>query len=258
MYDYPEFIQDIKKLTGIDLACYKERQMKRRIEALIKRNKLPGFKEFVAAIQKDSELYEAFLAYLTINVSEFYRNPEQWRVLENNMLPKLRSNAGNRPLKIWSAACSTGDEPYSLIMMLSKHFPLNKISVDATDIDKQILQKAQLGVYSEKSILNLPEEFKKKYFTKLGADSYKISDEIKKRVNFRQHNLLKDRYEKNYDLIVYRNVMIYFTEEAKDDIYRKFYEALNPNGILFVGSTEQMIHSDSIGFTSEYSFFYSK
>ena len=258
MYDYGKFIKDIYKLTSIDLSLYKERQMKRRIEALIKRHRLPGFQEFVEEIKSNHDLYEDFLSYLTINVSEFYRNVEQWKILDQDVVPKLLEQNSNRPLKIWSAACSTGDEPYSLVMLLSKHMPLNKITIEATDIDKQIIEKAKIGIYNDKSIANLPDEFKKKYFEKLGDKSYKISEDIKQRVNFKQHNLLKDNYGTGFDLIVCRNVMIYFTEEAKDDIYRKFYQALKPGGMLFVGSTEQMMRADSIGFKSYHSFFYLK
>ncbi|MDD5949756.1 MAG: protein-glutamate O-methyltransferase CheR [Lachnospiraceae bacterium] len=258
MYEYSDFIKDIYKLTGIDLACYKERQMKRRLETLVKRHKLPGFREFVDAIQKDKVLYEDFLSYLTINVSEFYRNPNQWKILDTEMVPRLLKEANGRPLKIWSAACSTGDEPYSLVMLLSRHVPLHQISIVATDIDKQILEKAKVGIYDRKSLQNLPEEFKQKYFNQLGEKSFQIREEIKKQVQFRQHNLLRDNYDRNYDLIVCRNVMIYFTEEAKDGIYQKFYQSLRPQGVLFVGSTEQMIHAEKIGFTSEHSFFYVK
>lgn len=258
VYEYEQFIVDVHKLTGIDLACYKERQMKRRIEALIKRYKLNGFKEFLDAIQENKEMYEAFLSYLTINVSEFYRNPEQWTILEKELRPGLLERNKNRPLKIWSAACSTGDEPYSLVMLLSKHMPLNNITIDATDIDKQIIAKAQVGIYDKKSLKGLPEEFKQKYFKQLGSNSFQISEDIKKRVQFRQHNLLRDLYDSNYDLIVCRNVMIYFTEEAKDEIYKKFYKSLKKDGVLFVGSTEQMLHADSIGFQSKFSFFYMK
>lgn len=258
MYEYSDFIKDIYKLTGIDLACYKERQMKRRLETLVKRHKLPGFREFVDAIQKDKVLYEDFLSYLTINVSEFYRNPNQWKILDTEMVPRLLKEANGRPLKIWSAACSTGDEPYSLVMLLSRHVPLHQISIVATDIDKQILEKAKVGIYDRKSLQNLPEEFKQKYFNQLGEKSFQIREEIKKQVQFRQHNLLRDNYDRNYDLIVCRNVMIYFTDEAKDGIYQKFYHSLRPHGVLFVGSTEQMIHAEKIGFTSEHSFFYVK
>lgn len=258
MYAYEDFVKDVFRLSGIDLACYKERQMRRRLESLVKRYNAKDFQEFYKILQTDKEAYETFLSYLTINVSEFYRNPVQWKTLEGEIVPALLKQNVGKALKVWSAACSTGDEPYSLVMMLSRFMPLNKITIDATDIDKQIIEKAKLGIYDEKSLQGLPAEFKEKYFTKVGARAYQISDDIKKRVKFRQHNLLKDKYDTNYDLILCRNVMIYFTEEAKHDIYKKFYGALKKQGVLFVGSTEQMLRADEIGFHSSHSFFYTK
>ena len=237
--------------------AYKERQMKRRIDALITKHKYPGYKEYVAAIKTDNHLFEEFVNYLTINVSEFWRNPEQWKVLEEEILPELMKKFG-KSLKIWSAACSTGDEPYSLVMLMSKYAPLNKIKVLATDIDKQVLEKARVGLYSQKSIAGLPKEFKDKYFTKIGMSNYQISDEIKKCVEFQQGNLLEDKYPTNMDLIVCRNVLIYFTDEAKTEVYRKFNTSLKTGGILFVGSTEQIINYRDLNYQSYRSFFYKK
>lgn len=254
--EYEGFKKEIYSLTGIDLNAYKERQMKRRIEALIERHKLLGFQEFIKAIKTDKELYEAFLSYLTINVSEFYRNPEQWVILEKEIIPRLKKNSNH--IKIWSAACSTGDEPYSLVMLFNKYFSSSQFEIKATDIDKQILEKAKMGIYHSKSVAGLPMEYQVKYFRLLGEHSLKISDDIKKQVTFQQHNLLKDTYENGFDLIVCRNVMIYFTEEAKKEIYEKFYKALKPGGFLFVGSTEQMLQANKIGFSSYRSFFYQK
>lgn len=255
--DYESFKSQIYSLTKIDLSCYKERQMKRRIDALISKHGIKGYDAFIAEIKKNKVLYEEFIAYLTINVSEFYRNPEQWAILEKEILPYLSQQFG-QSIKIWSAACSTGDEPYSLVMLLSKFMPLNRIRIIATDIDKQILGKAQLGLYNDKSLKALPKEFVTKYFTKINDKTYQITDSIKKCVDFKQHNLLKDDYIKNCDMIVCRNVMIYFTEEAKDTIYKNFNQALKKGGILFVGSTEQIIQPNNVGFNSKKSFFYEK
>ncbi len=155
----------------------------------------------------------------------FFRNTTQWEVLENEIFPYLFDKFGKR-VKIWSAACSTGDEPYSLAMVLSKFIPLSQIQIIATDIDKQILAKANQGLYNEKSIAGVPKEFKDKYFEKVGGASYRVSDEIKKCITFKQHNLLKDSYPSDLDLIVCRNVLIYFTEEAKSGIYKKFNGSL--------------------------------
>ncbi len=256
VYDYEYFKKAIFDLTQIDLNSYKEKQMKRRIDTLIAKHKITGYENYVQLIKTDKEKFEEFVSYLTINVSEFYRNPDQWALMDKEIIPELISKFGKN-LKIWSAACSTGDEPYSLVMALSKHIPLNQIKIFATDIDKQILEKARLGLYSEKSIENVPDEFKKKYFTQIGG-SYKISDEIKSRVEFKQHNLLKDTYPTGVHMIVCRNVLIYFTEEAKDEVFKKYYDSLAPKGILFIGSTEQIINYKEIGYNRKNSFYYDK
>jgi chemotaxis protein methyltransferase CheR len=161
-------------------------------------------------------------------------------------------------IKIWSAACSTGDEPYTLVMLMAKFIPMNKIKIIATDIDKQVLEKAQIGIYDEKSLKGLPKEYLTKYFTKVGGRSYQISEEVKRCVEFRQHNLLKDAYPSPCHMIICRNVMIYFTEEAKGDIYQKFNDALKTDGMLFVGSTEQIIAPGNYNFSTYKSFFYKK
>ena len=256
-YDYEGFKSAILRMTGIDLSAYKENQMKRRIDTLIRKHHIDGYEAFVNTIRSDRDLFEEFVNYLTINVSEFYRNPDQWDLLEKSVLPDLFQKFG-KPLKIWSAACSTGDEPYSLVMLLSKFMPLDKIEIIATDIDKQIIEKAKAGLYVDKSLKTLPKEFIDKYFEKVNDRTYAISDSVKSRVKFQQHNLLKDTYPQNCDLIVCRNVMIYFTEEAKIEIYKNFNNALKKEGVLFVGSTEQMVQPKELGFESIHSFFYCK
>lgn len=255
-YDYEYFKKAVYELTSIDLNSYKEKQMKRRIDTLIEKRKVVGYENYVKLLKTDKDIFEEFVSYLTINVSEFYRNPEQWELMDKEIIPELISRFGKN-LKVWSAACSTGDEPYSLVMALSRHIPLNQIKIYATDIDKQILEKAKLGLYNEKSIENVPADFKAKYFTKVGA-SYKISDEIKARVEFKQHNLLKDNYPVDYNMIVCRNVLIYFTEEAKDEIFKRFFAALKTKGVLFIGSTEQIVNYKEIGYTRKNSFYYEK
>ena len=173
------------------------------------------------------------------------------------MIPYLINKYGKN-LKIWSAACSTGDEPYSLVMLLSKFMPLSQIKIIATDIDDQVIEIAKIGIYNVKSIKGLPKEFVNKYFTKVTETSYQISDEIKKRVEFKKHNLLKDPYPNDCAMIVCRNVVIYFTDEAKNEVFKKFQSVLKPEGVLFVGSTEQIIQAAQIGFNPQHSFFYIK
>ena len=255
MIDYEGFKRDILNMTSIDLNCYKEKQMKRRIDSLIAKNGIDGYADYVKAIRADRGLYNEFINYLTINVSEFYRNPEQWEVLERDVLPLLFQKT--KTLKIWSSACSTGDEPYTLVMVLNKFMPLSSIRIIATDIDRGALEKASIGIYNSKSVENLPGVFKEKYFIKNG-DMYSIKNEVKNCVEFKQHNLLKDAYPDNCDLIVCRNVLIYFTEDAKTEIYKKFNASLKNDGILFVGSTEQIILCNKYNFKPIRTFFYIK
>lgn len=255
-YDYEYFKKEVLSLTGIDLSCYKEKQMKRRIDTLIAKNKIVGYDKYAQGLKTDKALFEEFVNYITINVSEFYRNPEQWKLMDEQVIPELVQKFGKN-LKIWSAACSTGDEPYSLVMAFSKHIPLNQIKIFATDLDKQVIAKAKLGLYSAKSIASVPDDLKKKYFTQVGG-SYKISDEVKARVEFKEHNLLKDTYPTGCHLIVCRNVLIYFTEEAKDEVFRKYYQSLVSGGVLFIGSTEQIINYKEVGYDRKNSFFYQK
>ena len=257
MFDkYEEFKVDVLKLTKIDLNFYKEKQMRRRIDTLATKNGAKSYAEFVQMIKTDKEKFEQFVNFLTINVSEFYRNPDQWKLMDEQVIPKIIKEQ-KRPIKIWSAACSTGDEPYSLAMAFSKHIPLSDIKIMATDIDKQVIEHAKVGLYAEKSIAAVPDDLKKKYFTKIG-NSYQISDDIKKCVTFKEHNLLKDIYPKDYDLILCRNVVIYFTDDAKNMIYRNFYNSLKNHGVLFIGSTEQITNYKDIGFERMSSFYFEK
>lgn len=255
-YDYEYLKQQIFNLTTIDLNAYKERQMKRRIDTLISKHNIKGYDKYVQALKQDKALFEEFVNYITINVSEFYRNPEQWKILDQQIIPELISKFGKN-LKIWSAACSTGDEPYSLVMALSRHIPMGQIHIIATDLDKQVIAKAKTGLYADRSIAAVPADLKKKFFTQVGP-SYKISDEVKSRVEFREHNLLKDTYPSDCHLIVCRNVLIYFTEQAKDEVFAKFHKSLRPGGNLFIGSTEQIINYRELGYTRKNSFYYEK
>ena len=152
MFDkYEEFKADVLKLTKIDLNYYKEKQMRRRIDTLANKNGAKSYEEYIQMIKSDKEKFEQFVNFLTINVSEFYRNPDQWKLMDQQVIPKLIKEQ-RKPIKIWSAACSTGDEPYSLAMAFSKHVPLSDIKILATDIDKQVIEHAKVGLYSEKCI----------------------------------------------------------------------------------------------------------
>jgi len=255
MEGYEKFKERVFQKTKLDLTLYKERQMRRRIESLITRHGLSSFEAYYDLLNSNKNAFDEFINYLTINVSEFYRNPTQWETLKADIFPAILKR--NKRPKIWSAACSTGEEPYSLVMCLSEFMPLKDIKIYAVDFDDEAIAKAKMGVYSEKSVKNVPVAYQKKYFEPIGK-SLKVVDEIKKCVEFKKMNLLRDPYPKGFDLIVCRNVMIYFTEEAKDEMYRNFYDSLVNDGYFFVGSTEQIIQPQRYNFESSKTFFYHK
>lgn len=252
-WTYENFKSSVFELATVNLSLYKERQMKRRIDALISRGGFASYEEYFKKITDDKVEFQRFIEYLTINVSEFYRNPEQWDILEKIILPNLI--AYKKDLRIWSAACSTGEEPYSLAMLLSNFYPLSSLKILATDLDKAAISKAKIGVYGQKSLETLPQKYIDQYFTKSGAD-YAISNSIKDCIEFKQHDMLLEPFPGVFDLILCRNVMIYFTEEAKSELYLKFQKALDKNSVLFVGSTEQIIFPHKFGLKSLKTYFY--
>ena len=255
MDQYLVFLENLKKKFDVDLFGYKRPQMERRINSLMRTLQIENYDHLLKTMAEDQAIFNRFLHHLTINVSEFFRNPSQWDVLKNKILPLLLKNTKN--LRIWSAGCSTGEEPYTLAMILKEHFSLGRHTILATDFDKKVLAKAREGIYLAKEISGIPDNYRKKYLENLNG-SFKIKKSLKDLIKFREHNLLTSPFEKNFDLILCRNVVIYFTEETKDILYRKFYQSLKNQGVLFTGSTEQIIQAKDIGFNSIAIFFYQK
>ncbi|MBU9711824.1 CheR family methyltransferase [Evansella tamaricis] len=256
MSDYQEFIAQIKRKTGIDLSLYKEAQMKRRLTSLRDKRGYRTFQAYFHDLGKNQPMLDEFLQRMTINVSEFFRNPNRWDVLEMKILPRLLSDRKNK-LKVWSAACSTGEEPYSVSMLLHKYLSFHQMDILATDLDQDILKRAKDGIYGERALKDVPSSMLQSYFTKEEM-SYRVNEDVKKPIRFKQHDLLAGKYESEFDLIICRNVMIYFTEEAKDQLYRKFSKALREGGVLFVGSTEQIFNPQQYDLWSEETFFYKR
>ncbi len=252
--DWAAFKQKLKAKTEIDLDLYKEAQMRRRIGNLVTRGGFDSYAAYFDHVSKTKEEFAAFIEYLTINVSEFYRTPDKFSQLEKEVIPELLTRSPK--LNIWSAGCSIGAEVYSLTMILKELTPTTKHRLLATDLDIEIIAKAKAGIYTANELKALDPKRKEKYFTKTDDDRYAIKSEIKQCVEFKRHNLLKDPFEKGFDLILCRNVVIYFTEEAKDKLYRNFFASLKPGGVLFVGATEAILNSRSMGYENYKPFFY--
>lgn len=251
------FKKKISSLIKLDLTNYKNAQMERRIIAHMNKNGVDNLLAYYKILEKDAGMLEQFVNMLTINVSEFFRNPEKFAELEQTYLPELLKRKSC--LKIWSAGCSIGAEIYSIVMILDKLKKLDCCRLIASDFDMNIINKAKSGVYFKHEVHSLPDEYRH-YFKKTDEpeEKYTLNSKITNSVKFESRDLLNGCFDKNFDLILCRNVVIYFTEEAKDLLYRKFYDSLSPGGVLFIGSTERINDHKAIGYNLITSFFYQK
>jgi chemotaxis protein methyltransferase CheR len=255
--EYYYFMTKIKKLTGIDLGQYKSSQMQRRLKSLLNRSGMRNFVEYYKLLERDRQALQSFLDFITINVSEFFRNPDKFEELKTNILPGLLARQDE--VRIWSAGCAHGAEPYSVAIIMDELASSKPYSIWATDIDASILEKAKQGVYRDVDVKNVSRQRLINYFTyDREASTYTVEPSIRERVVFEVHDLLKDPFPQDMDLILCRNVVIYFTDEAKAVLYERFYESLREGGVLFVGGTEMVFGASSIGFESISPLFYRK
>lgn len=253
--DYDLFKKKLVRLVNIDLDYYKEAQMKRRITSFRDQAGARTFVLFYSMLDKDPVLRKKFVDYLTINVSELFRDHALFARLKDDFMPKLLQRSPR--LKIWSAGCSIGAEAYTLAIILDQLTPHAKHRIYGTDLDEEIIKRAATGVYSKDEVRQVDQGVLDKYFA-IKDGKYHVHDWIRSRVAFGKNNLLTELFESDIDLICCRNVVIYFTEEAKQKLYRKFFDALKPGGVLFVGGTETILSHQAIGFKLSQTFFYEK
>ncbi len=253
--DFEAFKRKVRSAYGIDLNAYKRQQMERRLRANMTRCGAANFQQYYSAMQKDGALLDEFLDRITINVSELFRNPEQFETLRTKVLPDLL--ARHRDLSIWSAGCSYGAEPYTLSVLLDELAPDGRHRILATDIDDRMLMRARAGAFQDSEMQNVSKARLVRYFERT-ADGYAAKDVLKQKIAFRKHNLLEDRFDSGFDLILCRNVVIYFTDETKAALYERFCKSLQPGGWLFIGGTERIADHAKLGFENHMPFFYSK
>lgn len=256
---YVQVKSSIKRILKIDLENYKVEQMHRRLDSWLARSKVVTWKDYFQLISTDAMEFERFRNYLTINVTEFFRDQARWETLRLEILPYLMKNSTQnrspRGLKIWSAGCSVGKEAYSLAMLMAEL--TSQYSLLATDMDRGALIQARAGgPYTQDEIRNLSDVQRKKYFSP--TEPYFISEKLKTKIRFEEQDLFSEQFDHNFDLIVCRNVVIYFTAEAKDKLYEKFSDALAPGGVLFMGGTEIISGASKYGLQNFGVSFYKK
>jgi chemotaxis protein methyltransferase CheR len=260
---YLKIRSSVKKMLNIDLSGYKDEQMKRRLDSWIIRMGDPSWDAYFSRLTTQENELSRFRDYLTINVTEFFRDSDRWNALKVNILPGLIADIRNskqtdRKLRIWSAGCSIGAEPYTLLMILEELSPTIGFSILATDLDRGALEKAKNGgPFRQDEVKNLNEKQLSRYFRK-DFPPYFIKEEHTKKIIFQEKNLITDPYDKDFDLIVCRNVIIYFTSDVKSVLNLKFKNALRTGGILFLGGTEIISRPIEFGLKNMSISFYQK
>lgn len=252
------FKSRVAPLTGVDLEAYKPRQMERRITALFYRANAKSLEELYQQLEASPERLEAFIDGLTINVSEFFRDPDHFETLGTQILPELLTAFPT--IRVWSAGCAAGCELFTVGMWLERLGALDRAELVGTDLDRGVLARARSAqtVYASHESQAIPEPWRASHFEAEGAGLRFVSPGVRAQTRFESHNLLSDPPVASCQLIVCRNVVIYFNDASKQHLFRSFADALVPGGVLFVGSTERIFAHRELGFEPIAPFFYRK
>lgn len=238
----------MKQRYGIDLS-QKKVIVNGRLENYIKRGGWSSFNEFINAVENDKtgRQEKMLVNFLTTNHTYFMREFEHFEYFKTVVLPWLKKKeSARKDLRIWCGAASSGEEPYMIAMVLSDFFGLERDQWDtkvlATDISTKVLQQAMAGIYSAEQLDKLPDQWKRHFFKAIaGGTQYQVTNELKQEVIFRQFNLMEPfPFKRKMHTIFLRNVMIYFDEKTKKELVQKVYDALEPGGYLFIGTTETL------------------
>jgi chemotaxis protein methyltransferase CheR len=255
--DYTQLCEGIRRLVGVDLLQYKRGQMERRIRTFATKKGFADLGDYLKELQGDRAKVDEFLDRVTINVSQLWRNPEQWALLAKTVLPELAADGGR--IRAWSAGCSYGAEAYTLAAVASASVPQARISIKGTDIDRRMVERARKGEFTADDARSAPKAELERWFEKTEDGGWRGRPELKRLLQFEVGDLLVGRVQKGaYDLVMCRNTVIYFNEEVRDALHARLAESLRPGGILLIGSTERVSRPQDAGLKPTHPFVYRK
>jgi chemotaxis protein methyltransferase CheR len=250
---YARLASGLRGLLGIDLDQYRPAQMWRRVGGFVTSHGLADADALLVACRRRPELLAELRDMLTINVSQFFRDPEAWQRLGRRIGDQF---VGDRTFRAWSAGCSVGFEPYSLAILMSELAPTSPVRIVASDLDRTALDVGRAGRYNLTRAPGLSPARRDRFLVADGSD-WCFRPEVRTLIRFRQHDLLDEPIAvRAFNLVVCRNVVIYFTEEAKTAVHRRLADALRPGGLLFVGATEAILQPRRYGLVAEEPGFY--
>jgi len=259
--EYESFCSAVRTICGIDLLQYKRGQMERRIRSFMGARSVSDLGSYSALLRRDDDELQRFLDRVTINVSQLWRNPEQWELLAERILPDLAATSppAHAPrLHCWSAGCSYGAEAYTLAALARKTVPTASVSILGTDIDARMVARAEQGVFTAEDARDAPTATLAAHFAMVDG-AWHAAPELKRLVRFEQGDLLRMAPPAGaFDLVLCRNTVIYFTEEVRDALHGRLASSLRPGGRLVVGATERVSEPTAHGLTPEFPFVYRK
>lgn len=251
--EFKEFAAFVKAHYGIHFKEEKKTLIEGRLGFLLASLNMNSFTDYMDYVKADTsgQAASTMLDKITTNYTFFMREPEHFRYFQETVLPYLAATVHDRDLRIWSAACSSGEEPYTLAMLIDQYFGSGKKDWDtsllATDISQKVLSTALEGVYDEEKIQDLPKIWQSRYFNRLGNGRHQVKESIRREVLFRNMNLMSERFpfRRKMHVIFCRNVMIYFDNQVKSRLIQKLYDITEPGGFLFIGHSEALNRSET-------------
>jgi two-component system CheB/CheR fusion protein len=244
-------LEYLRQIRGFDFTGYKRSSLKRRIQKRMQVHNVTTFEAYLDYLQVHPEEFSILFNTILINVTGFFRDPDTWTHLRQQILPNLLAQKSQpSPVRVWSAGCASGEEAYSIAMLLIEQLgpePFrDRVKIYATDLDEEALTQARQASYSTQDIECIPEDLRAKYFEPIGENRYTFCSDLRRVVIFGRHDLVRDAPISHLDLLVCRNTLMYFNAETQRRILARFHFALNNNGVLFLGKAEMLLAHTSL------------
>ena len=246
---FESLLHYLRDSRGVDFTGYKRTSLVRRVRHRMDHAGHQAFEDYLDVLQADSDEFVALFNTILINVTSFFRDPEAWTVIANDVIPALLAERGpDEPIRVWSAGCASGQEAYTLAILLAEALGRDefrrRVKIYATDIDEEALSEARVAVYESRHVESVPADYLERYFHKLNG-RYAFDKDLRRSVIFGRNDLVKDAPISRVDLLVCRNTLMYLNSETQRNVLNRLHFALGPQGTLFLGHAEMLLtHSD--------------
>lgn len=244
--DFDRILAQVRQKTGVDVQLYRTATLERRMSLRLAATRSKSYREYLAVLKKNPAEYKDFLQTLTIPVTDFFRDKDIYKNLKVRVLPAIINRAEmlkRKRISIWSVGCSKGQEPYSLAMLLLKILGTRqaelRFAIQATDLNNTLLKKANAGAYTLPEVKSVPRTYLRDYFSKNG-NMYHIKPSVRRLVKFRHQDLIREKPGGKFDLILCRNVLIFFKPRLRQNVLKNFHSSLCEKGILVLGTAESL------------------